>query len=192
MTLLGQAPSRRGACCSFSFPSLLKNTLRAGVMNKAPVGHEPFVHRDAAPSAVTVGKVTFRRRTRRRWQRRVHKGILINPPTIVNAPPERMKKRRAERDKATSEEKDSASQPPVIPPVSPSVIPAVSSPCHTPSLPLCHTRSLPNLSYSQSPSWHTRSLPPLSFPQFLAGIHEPHLMLFTTDLRPLQRDISGK
>ena len=135
MTLLGQAPSRRGACCSFSFPSLLKNTLRAGVMNKAPVGHEPFVHRDAAPSTVTVGKVAFRRRIRRRWQRRVHKGVLINPPMIVNAPPERTKKRRAERDKATSEEKDSASQPPVIP--------AISSPCHT--------RSLPNLSYLQSP-----------------------------------------
>ena len=174
--VVGKSPSRRGPCYGFSFPSLLKNTLRAGVMNKVPVGHEPFVHRDAAPGTVTVWKVAFRRRIRRRWQRRVHKGILINPPMIVNAPPERMKKRRAERDKATSEEKDSASQPPVIP--------AVSSPCHT--------RSLPNLSYSQSPSWHTRSLPPLSFPQFLAGIHEPHLMLFTTDLRPLQRDISGK
>ena len=180
-----------GAGHSFSFPSLLKNTLRAGVMNKAPVGHESFVHRDVAPSTVTVGKVAFRRRIRRRWQWRVHKGILINPPMIVNALPERMKKRRAERDKATNEEKDSASQPPVIPAISPSVIPAVSSPCHTRSPPPGILAVSP-LAYPQSPPWHTRSLPPLSFPQFLAGIHEPHLMLFTTDLRPLQRDISGK
>ena len=104
-------------------------------MKKAPVGHEPFVHRDAAPGTVTVWKVAFRRRTLRRGQRRVHKGILITPPMLVNAPPERMKKWSVERDEVTSEEKESASQPLVIPAVSP----------------ICHSRSFSNLSFPQFP-----------------------------------------
>ncbi len=48
-------------------------------MDKASVAHESFIHRDAAPGTLTVRKVAFRRQIRRRWQRRVHEGILINP-----------------------------------------------------------------------------------------------------------------
>ncbi len=38
----------------FSFAAKLKNTLRAGVMNKATVGHESFVHSDMAPRALSI------------------------------------------------------------------------------------------------------------------------------------------